>query len=198
MKFSEFVENKNIQAQVRECAEILSGMEANPYECIYESLKEIDPVFAEGWWDGVRSFAGNLWKGARQFAGDVAKGAQTGYNRAADTVSGPVAKFDAAERALQDLVKSLDKDERFKNFRSSAEGFRGSVRDYLNRVLASLRVDKASVPQLMQTQVKQKYGTRQDAENQAGAAQAATDEAPAQPLNAAAQGRRNPMRKTGS
>lgn len=197
--FNEFLENKTVGAQIKECAEMLSEMDVNPHEYIYESLKKIDPVLAEGWMDGIKSFASNLWTGARQFAGDVAKGAQTGYNRAADTVAGPAAKFDAAERALQDLVNSLKKDERFKNFRSSAQGFKGNVGDYLQRVLDSLRVDKAAVPQLMQTQVKQRYGTRQDAEAQAGVNQAAPSEYVPNPLNAAPQqnNRRN-MRKTGS
>ncbi len=195
--FNEFVEMKRVGHQIRECAELMVEMDVNPYDCIYESLKEIDPVLAEGWFDGVKNFAKNLWTGAGQFVGDVTKGAQTGYKRAADTVAGPVAKFDAAERALKNLVDVLQSDERFRNFRSSAQGFRGTVGDYLARVLASLQVDKAAVPQLMKTQVQQNYGTRQAAEDEASAGNTPAPAAnPAVPLSAAAP-QRPPMRVRG-
>jgi hypothetical protein len=195
--FNQFLESKRIQNTITECSHLMVEMNVNPYEYIYESLKEIDPILAEGFWDGVQSFAKNVWNAGGQFASNVGQGAKAGYKQAADTVAGPVAKFDAAERALASLVDSL-KDKKFDKFRSSAKGFNGNVRDYLDRVLASLRVDKQQVPQLMQTQVKQNYGTRDAVQGQQAPA-AAPAANPAAPLNAGAPAaRRPPMRRTGT
>ena len=152
MKFNEFVEMKLVDAQINECAALFSEMDVDPYEYIHECLKDVDSVFAEGWWDGVREFGKNLWKGVSQFAGDTAAGARAGFNKAADTVAGPVAKFDAAERALKDLVDLLNKDQRFEKFKN--------VSDYIGKVLENLRSYKQMVPQLGDTEIKQDYRTR--------------------------------------
>jgi hypothetical protein len=195
--FNEFVENKRIKVVIDECANIMAEMDVDPNDCIYESLKKIDPTLAENWWKGVQNFATNVGTGVKQFFSNVGQGARAGYKQAADTIAGPVAKFDAAERALQSLVDVL-KDEKFNNFNSTAPHMKGRhVREYLDRVLASLRQDKLAVPQLMQTQVTQNYGTRGDVENQQQqqpAAQQANAQ-PAQPLSAAPQGKPK-MRRT--
>lgn len=159
--FAKFVETRQLDSMLIECSSLMTELDVEPHRYIYESLLEFDPVFAENWWQGVKDFAGNIWKGVKQFAGDVGKGAQTGYKRAADTVAGPVAKFDAVDRALQDLVNVLKRPE-FQNFKSSSG--QGNVAQYLEKVLKDLRSDKQNMPQMQPTQVKQSYGTRQDAE----------------------------------
>jgi hypothetical protein len=171
--FNEFLEHKRVESTMTECAHLMVELDVNPYEYIYESLKEIDPVLAEGWWDGVKAAAGNVWQGVKRFVGDTAAGVKAGARQAADAVAGPVAKFDAVERALTDLVGLLKKDQRFQNFQSSTG--KGSVGQYLGAVLNALQKDKQALPQLMQTQVNQNYGTRAqaDAENKGQPAQAA-------------------------
>lgn len=160
--FNEFLEHKRIESTVTECAHMMVELDVDPYRYIYENLKDIDPVLAEGWWDNVKSTAGNIWKGVKSFAGDVATGARTGYNKAADTIAGPVAKFDAAVRALDDLIKVLGSDKRFERFMSDVGG--GTVVQYIEKVKEALMKDKDKVPQLLATQVKQDYGTRGEVE----------------------------------
>lgn len=162
--FNEFLEHKRVESVVTECAYLMVELDVEPYEYIYESLKKVDPVLAEGWWDGVKDMAGRAWNAAKQVGKSVwdGGGLKHGIKQASDTVAGPVAKFDAVERALTDLVNILNKDERFQNFQSKSG--QGSVGKYLAKVLEDLKVDKSRVPQLMQTQVAQNYGTRRDAE----------------------------------
>lgn len=199
--FNEFLEHKSVESTIRECAHLMAEMDVEPHRYIYECLKEIDPVLAEGWMDGIRDFAGRAWNAAKQIGGSVwdGGGLKHGLKQAADTVAGPVAKFDAVERALTDLVKLLNTDEKLKKFKTSAPDYKGhTVGEYLARVLASLQQDKAAIPQIMQTQVKQKYGTRQDVEDQAGTG-AAPATPSAQPLSAAGPARNRPqMRSTGT
>lgn len=170
--FNEFLEHKRVDSTITECAHLMVELDVNPYEYIYESLKEIDPVLAEGWWDGVKAAAGNVWQGVKRFVGDTAAGVKAGAKQAADAVAGPVAKFDAVERALTDLVNLLNKDERFMGKFQSSTG-RGTVGQYLGAVLKALQKDKQALPKLMQTQVSQSYGTRAqaDAENSGQPAQ---------------------------
>lgn len=158
--FNRFLENKKIDSILEECSQLMREMETEPHRYIYESLSEIDPVFAENWWNGVQAFAGNVAKGVAQFAGDVSKGVQTGFKQAADTVSGPVAKFDAVDRALQDLVNVLKRPE-FQNFKSKGDQGK-TVAQYLDKVLGDLKQDKQNIPQMQPTQVNQSYGTRQN------------------------------------
>jgi hypothetical protein len=193
--FGEFVEGKRVNGLIVECANLMAEMDVEPNQYIYESLKRVDPDLAENWWQGVSNFATNVGQGVKQFFSNVGQGAKAGYKQAADTIAGPVAKFDAAERALQSLVDVL-RDERFKDFKSSAKHTKGaSVAEYIDRVLASLRVDKQAVPQLMQTQVNQNYGTRgQVQDQQQQQAQPQQQQAPAQPLSAAAPARQPKMK----
>jgi hypothetical protein len=180
--FGQFLEHKHNDLVVKECTHLMVEMEIDPYVYIYESLKEIDPVLAEGWWDGVKQFAGNAWNAAKQVGKGVwdGGGLKHGLRQAADTLAGPVAKFDAAERALGDLVKLLNNDERFQDKFKSSTG-QGSVGQYLAGVLESLKKDKESVPQMMNAQVKQDYGTRKDVDDQNSAAAAAKAGGAAQP-----------------
>jgi len=203
--FGQFLEHKHNDSIVSECAHLMVEMEVNPYEYIYESLKEIDPVLAEGWWDGVKQFAGNAWNAAKQVGKSVwdGGGLKHGLKQAADTMSGPVAKFDAVERSLQDLVNLLKTDKRFERFQSSTG--QGHISDYLGKVLADLQKDKAAVPQMLNTQVDQNYGTRQDLANQNAQAAAAAAAAPLTPGASAAPPqqsnqparRANPRRRAG-
>jgi hypothetical protein len=156
--FNEFVEHKRSEFTIRECATLLAETDVNPYVYIYESIKEVDPVFAEGWWDNVRSAAGNLWQGVRQFGSNVAQGVKAGYNQASDTISGPVAKYDAAVRALDDLLKVLGNDPEFSKFQSKSG--QGSVIEYIEKVKQDLLSDKQQVPQRSDTKVSQPYDTR--------------------------------------
>lgn len=160
--FIGFLENRKIDLILEECSQLMREIDTEPHRYIYESLLEVDPVFAENWWQGVSDFAGNVWKGVTQFVGDVGKGAQTGYNRAVDTIAGPVSKFDAVDRALQDLVNVLKKPE-FQNFKSKGDQGK-TVAQYLEKVLGDLRQDKNNIPQMQPTQVNQSYGTRQNAQ----------------------------------
>jgi len=158
INFNQFLEHKRNDFVIKECAQLMVEMDVNPYEYIYECLKEIDPVLAEGWWDGVKSFGKSLFNAGKAFVGDTARGAVAGYRQAADAVSGPVAKFDAVNRALTDLVNILEQDPRFKDFQSSTG--QGTVGQYLSGVLASLQKDAQNIPKMHDTQVTQKYGTR--------------------------------------
>lgn len=155
--FNDFLETKKNEAVIAECANLMADMEVNPYVYIYESLKKVDPVLAEGWWDGVKNFASNAWQGVKQFAGNVAQGVKAGYNQAADTIAGPVAKFDSAIRALEDLKKVLSNND-FSNFMSSTG--RGTVAQFVDLVKNSLEKDKGSIPQRSDTKVSQPYATR--------------------------------------
>lgn len=159
--FNQFLEHKRVESTITECAHLMAEMEVNPYEYIYESLKEIDPVLAEGWWDNVKATAGNLWQGAKQ----VVKGAwsggglKQGLTQAADTIAGPAAKFDAAVRALADLEKTLSSNpDVFKNFNSSTG--KGTVLDFVKIVKSNLEKDKQAMPKVQDAQVTQNYNTR--------------------------------------
>lgn len=167
--FNEFLESKKNAVVIGECANLMAEMDINPYVYIYESLKKVDPVLAEGWWDGVQNVAKNVWQGVTQFAGNVAKGAQAGFNQAADTIAGPVAKFEAAKRALADLEKVLSAPE-FKNFMSSTG--RGTVMQYVQQVKKDLEQDAMKMPQRTDTKVSQPFATRQDVADQRAAAAA--------------------------
>jgi len=171
--FNEFLEGKKIDADITECANLMVEMEVNPYEYIHEALKEIDPVLAEGWWDGVKQFGKNMWNAAGQVAKGVwdGGGLKHGLQKAADTVAGPVAKFDSAERALKDLRDMLMKSPEFNNFQSSTG--RGTVGQYVAAVLNALRKDKENIPQLNKAQVQQDYGTRGSVAAAGGASSAA-------------------------
>ena len=159
ISFDQFLEHKRNDFVVKECAQLMVEMDVDPHRYIYECLKEIDPVLAEGWWDGVKSFGTSLLNAGKAFVGDTARGAVAGYRQAKDAVSGPVAKFDAVSRALDDLVKMLDRPE-FKDFQSSTG--QGTVKQYLSGVLERLQADKNAIPKLHDTQVTQKYGSRAD------------------------------------
>lgn len=158
ISFNGFLENKKAENTIRECANLLAERNVDPYVYIYESLKEIDPVFAENWWDGVKSTASNLWQGVKQFGGNVAQGVKAGYNQAADTISGPVVKFDNAVRALDDLLKVLNSDGVFQKFQSSSG--QGNVIQYIEKVKKDLLADKGQIPQRTDTKVSQPYDSR--------------------------------------
>lgn len=155
--FNEFVEAKKTQFEIRECAQLMVDMDVNPHMYIYECLKKVDPVLAEGFWGGVASAAGNVWQGIKQFAGNVAQGAKAGYNQAADTISGPTAKFDSAIRAMEDLEKVLSNAD-FAQFQSSTG--QGTVAQFVKMVKDTLMKDKGAMPQRTDTKVSQPYGTR--------------------------------------
>lgn len=179
--FNEFLERKNVAAAITECANLMAEMDVEPHQYIYECLKEIDPVLAEGWMDGIKNFAGRAWNAAKQIGSGVwdGGGLKHGLKKAGDTMAGPAAKFDAAERALVDLEKVLN-DEKFAGFMSSTG--RGSVLQYVQAVKKALMKDKEAIPQLMAAQVKQDYGTRKavnDQENNAGKPATAAAPAPA-------------------
>lgn len=159
ISFNEFVENKRADGAIVECASIMVEMDVEPHRYIYESLKEVDPVLAESWWDGVKSFAGNAWNAAKQVGKGVwdGGGLKHGLAQAADTVAGPVAKFDSAVRALESLKKTLS-DPKFSNFQSSTG--KGTVADYISIILHHLNKDKAAMPQMGAAQVSQSYDTR--------------------------------------
>lgn len=171
--FNEFLESKKNDAVIAECAHLMAELEVNPYEYIYESLKKVDPALAEGFWDGVQNFARNVGTGVKQFFGNVAQGAKAGYNQASDTIAGPVAKFEAAKRALGDLLKVLGTPE-FANFMSTTG--KGKVVDYVKQVLADLEQDSKAMPQRTDTKVSQPYATRGDVADQR--AQAAAGQQP--------------------
>jgi hypothetical protein len=162
INFNQFLEHKRNDFVVKECAQLMVEMDVDPHRYIYECLKEIDPVLAEGWWDGVKSFGKSLFNAGKAFVGDTARGAAAGYRQAKDAVSGPVAKFDAVSRALEDLVNVLENDpqERFKGFMSSTG--EGTVGQYLAKVLQNLQRDKDAIPKLYDTNITQKYGSRAD------------------------------------
>jgi hypothetical protein len=173
ISFNEFVEHKRLEGVIAECANMMVEMDVEPHRYIYESLKRVDPVLAEGWWDGVKNFAGNVWQGVKQFGGNVAQGAKAGYNQAADTIAGPAAKFDAAVRALADLEKVLN-DCQFKDFYSKSGN--GTVLDYVREIKKKLEDDKNHMPQRTDTKVSQPYDTRGNVEAQR--AQAAAGQQP--------------------
>ena len=157
--FNEFVENKHVEGAIVECANLMTEMDVDPHQYIYESLKKVDPALAEGFWDGVQNFAKNVGTGVKQFFTNVGQGAKAGYNQAADTIAGPVAKFEAAKRALGDLVKVLGAPE-FANFLSTTG--KGKVVDYVKQVLADLEQDAKAMPQRTDTKVSQPYAAQQD------------------------------------
>jgi len=159
INFNQFLEHKRNDFVVKECAQLMVELDVDPHRYIYECLKEIDPVLAEGWWDGVKSFGKSLFNAGKAFVGDTARGAVAGYRQAKDAVSGPVAKFDAVSRALEDLVKMLERPE-FNEFQSSTG--QGTVKQYLSGVLERLQADKNAIPKLHDTQITQKYGSRAD------------------------------------
>lgn len=171
------MEHKRVESTITECAHLMANLDVEPHRYIYECLKEIDPVLAEGWWDNVKATASNVWQGVKSFAGDTARGAAKGWNKAVDTVAGPVAKFDAAVRALEDLEKTLGSNPTFNNFQSS-EG-RGTVLQYIQAVKKALMKDKDSIPQLQNTQMTQNYDTRANVKSQQDAAAAARSPAAA-------------------
>jgi hypothetical protein len=152
--FNEFVEHKRLEGVIAECANMMADMDVEPHRYIYESLKRVDPVLAEGWWDGVQKFARNVGTGVKQFFTNVGQGAKAGYNQAADTIAGPAAKFDAAARALADLEKVLSNPQ-FANFMSSTG--RGSVLQYVQQVKKDLEEDRNAMPQRTDTKVSQPY-----------------------------------------
>lgn len=176
--FNEFLEVKKTEITIKECAHLMVELDVNPHVYIYECLKRTDPVLAESFWSGVKAAAGNIWKGVKQFAGDVAQGAQAGYNRASDTIAGPVPKFDSAIRALEDLEKTLSAAD-FARFMSSTG--RGTVAEYVRIVKEALMKDKGAIPQRTDTKFSQPYDTRQNVANQraqAAAGQQPTRESP--------------------
>jgi hypothetical protein len=175
--FNEFVEHKRAEFSIKECATLLAETDVNPYVYIYESIKEVDPVFAEGWWDTVK----NVWQGVKQFGSNVAQGVKAGYNQASDTISGPVAKYDAAVKALDDLLKVLGNNPEFSKFQSKSG--QGSVIQYIEKVKQDLLSDKQQVPQRSDTKVSQPYDTRGnvDAARNPEAAQAQQPQAQQQP-----------------
>lgn len=170
--FNEFLERKKSSALVNECAQLLAERDVDPYVYIYESLKDFDPVLAEGFWDGVQNFAKNVGQGVKQFFGNVAQGAKAGYNQASDTIAGPVAKFQAAQRALNDLLSVLDpkKNPAFDGWRSSTG--EGSLIDYIQKVKVALERDEKAMPQRTDTKVSQPYAKASEVEAQRKAAAA--------------------------
>jgi hypothetical protein len=152
--FNEFVEHKRLEGVIVECAHMMADMDVDPHRYIYESLKGVDPVLAESWWQGVGDFAKKVGTGVKQFFTNVGQGAKAGYNQAADTIAGPKAKFDAAVRALADLEKVLS-DGQFKDFYSSTG--EGTVFQYVQKIKANLEKDQKAMPQRTDTKVSQPY-----------------------------------------
>jgi hypothetical protein len=167
--FNEFLEHKRVESTITECAHRMVEMNVDPYEYIHECLKGVDPVLAEGFWDGVANFAKNVGTGVKQFFGNVGQGARAGYNQASDTVAGPTAKFAAAKRALQDLQKVLERPE-FNDFQSGSG--RGSVAKYISEILSQLETDEKNMPQRTDTKIDQRYATSGEVKNQRAAANA--------------------------
>lgn len=157
ISFNEFVESKRLDGVIAECAQLMSEMEVDPHEYIYESLKKIDPVLAENFWGGVANFAKNVGQGVKQFFTNVGQGAQAGYKQASDTIAGPDAKFQAAERALTDLVKVLQRPE-FSGF-TTRDGS-SKVSDYYTQVLKDLRDNRNYLPKMANSEINQDYASK--------------------------------------
>lgn len=157
--FNEFLEHKRVESVIVECAHLMVELDVEPYEYIYESLKKVDPVLAEGWWDGVKDMAGKAWTAAKQVGKSMwdGGGLKHGLQQASDTMSGPDAKFAAADRALTDLVKILQRPE-FQDFKTKDGGHK--ILDYYTNVLKDLRDNRNHMPKMTGAQVKQDYATK--------------------------------------
>lgn len=157
--FENFLENKRVDFKIEECRILMEELGVDPYKYIYESIKEIDPIFAENWWKGVKDFAGRIAQGAKQVFGGAVQGATAGYKQASDTVAGPTVKFGNASKALTDLVAVMKKPE-FQNFRTK-DG-QQMLADYIQKILDNLDAQKDNIPQMSGSQINQSYNTPQN------------------------------------
>jgi hypothetical protein len=169
--FNEFVETKHLDADIKECALVLSEMEVDAEEFITKLLENTD--FAEAWGDWLKGVGNKVAGAATRWgsaAGQLGKslvdgGLKSGLRQAADTVSGPTVKFDKAEQVLKDLADFLNSNEQTKKM--PAVGKQGmTVGQYINGVLNLLKKEKENIPKMMQAQVSQNYAARGGSEGQ--------------------------------
>jgi hypothetical protein len=92
-----------------------------------------------GFWSNlgsaVKQFGQNVWSGG---------GIKGGWTQAKDTVTGPKAKYDSAVASLQQLVKTLQSDERTRNMMTSDN--RTDVGTFINGVIKQLQQQKEMIP----------------------------------------------------
>lgn len=169
--FNEFVETKQINADIQECALVLSEMEIDAEEFVTRLLENTD--FAEGWGDWLKGVGNKVANTATRWgsaAGQLGKslvdgGLKAGMRQASDTVSGPTVKFDKAEQVLKDLADFLNSNEQTKKM--PAVGKQGmTVGQYINAVLNLLKKEKENIPKMMQAQVSQNYAARGGSDSQ--------------------------------
>ena len=182
-KFNEFVEQKQVENQIKECANILCEMDLNPEEFVSYLLEDTD--LAEDWksWlsgvgsklSGVGSnIAGSVGRWG-QAAGQVGKsvvhgGLQAGFKQAGDTVAGPAVKFKKAESVLTDLVQFLNSNQETKVMKSAGDPSK-SIGEYLDGVLKLLQKEKANMPKMQSPEVKQNYAAQDGGASVAAAQQ---------------------------
>jgi len=165
-KFNEFIEQKQVENQIKECANILCEMDLNPEEFVNYLLENTD--LAEDWksWlSGIGSrIAGSSVGRWGQAAGQVGKsvvhgGLQAGFKQARDTVAGPAVKFQKAEGVLKDLVQFLNSNQETKVMKSAGDPSK-SIGEYLAGVLELLQKEKANMPKMQSPEVKQNYAAQ--------------------------------------
>jgi hypothetical protein len=173
--FIEFVEHKNLEKEIKKCAELMVEMDVNPTEyilryvsnepeaekCLFEYID-----FQEGIWDNVKDFAGRVGGAAKAIGGSIWNGGglKHGISQAKDIMAGPASKFDTALRAMNDLANSLGKGYKdangnvvsFNNIQSTGTTTAGgkiSVVDYIKKLTALLEKESQNMPKLQAAQV---------------------------------------------
>jgi len=169
--FYEFVDHKNLEKAIIECATLMVELDVSPTDYILEYVSK-DPEaekclleyikIQEGILDGVKDFAGRALGAAKAIGGSVWNGGglKYGLQHAQDVMSGPAAKFDTAKKALQNLVDSLKKGYKDNSgntvsFSSipSAGAPKYNIVQYVNQLLKNLEREHGNMPKLQQTAV---------------------------------------------
>ena len=156
--FHQFIESKKLESEISMAANLMVELDLNPAEFILEYVKNDKEMevalleyltIQEGILDGIRAFGSNALKAAGEFGRNVWSGGgiQGGITQAADTLSGPVAKYDSAVRVLNDLVKSLESRDDTKMMRT--KGGTSTIPERIRLIVKELTRQKDMIPQMV-------------------------------------------------
>lgn len=156
--FHQFIESKKLESEISVAANLMVELDLNPAEFILEYVKNDKEMEAalleyltiqEGILDGIKAFGSNALKAAQQFGQNVWSGGgiKGGMTQAADTLSGPVAKYDSAVRVLNDLVKSLESRDDTRTMRT--KGGTSTIPERIRLIVKELTRQKDMIPQMV-------------------------------------------------
>lgn len=172
--FSQFLGNKIVDRQMKECANLMVLGEVDPNKFVERYFETLDSDLSEGFWSDMAGKAKDAWNRWTSAGSKVARsvydgGLKSGLKQGHDIVAGPKVKFDKAMETLKGVAKFLQSNEKTSGMASRIDP-QLTIAKHLEKMIDIL--SKEVMPALGDPQVTQDY-------NRAGGAAPAAQNAPA-------------------